>query len=151
MRLLRGVLIFKLGALVGMMVAAAVFKRVVTSSGDEESDEVSLVAIFDGKELKSRAQAFRGGSMLAWFGGIEADLRDAELAPGAQLAVNAIFGGIELRTPPGWRIESDVKAIAGGISVPTAAEVDPAAPVLTLVGGAYFGGVDVSSKADAAS
>jgi hypothetical protein len=149
-RLLRGIAIFKLGALVGMMAAAALFKRVVVSSGDEESDELALVAIFDGKELKSRARAFRGGSMLAWFGGIEADLRDAELAPGAQLTVNAIFGGIEITTPPDWRIESQVKAVMGGISAPTPADDDASARVLTLVGGAYFGGIEVSSKADAA-
>jgi hypothetical protein len=38
---------------------------------DAESDELGLVAILEGVQLESRAKAFRGGSMLAWFGGVE--------------------------------------------------------------------------------
>lgn len=84
MRPLRGLLLFKLGAWVGMMAAAAFVRRAVPSHGDEESDELGLVAVLNGIELKSRARAFRGGSMLAWFGGIAVDLREVELAPGAR-------------------------------------------------------------------
>ena len=65
-----------LGVTTGFAVAAAAVKRVLPSRGDEESDEVALAAIFGGIELVSRARAFRGGSMLAWFGGIAVDLRD---------------------------------------------------------------------------
>ena len=54
-------------------------KRAMPSRGDEDSDEVSLVAIFDGVKLESRAKAFKGGSMLAWFGGIDVDLTEVEL------------------------------------------------------------------------
>ena len=141
MSLLRRLLLFKLGALVGMIVAAAIVKRIVRSRGDADSDELALVAIFDGVELESRAKAFRGGSMLAWFGGIEADLSGAELAPGARLSVHALFGGIEVTTPATWRVESEAKAVMGGIDARGAA--DPDAPVLTLDGMAVFGGIEV--------
>lgn len=148
MSLLRRLLLFKLGALVGMLAAAAFFKRVVRSRGDAESDELALVAILDGVELESRAKAFRGGSMLAWFGGIEADLSGAELADGAQLTVHALFGGIDVTTPPGWRVESDTKAFAGGIDA--RGSDDPEAPVLRLDGMAVFGGIDVGPAKRAA-
>ena len=82
MRPLRTLVVFKLGAWVGMFAAAAFIKRALPSRGDEESDELTLVAVFDGIDLKSRAKGFKGGSVLAWFGGIALDLRDAELAPG---------------------------------------------------------------------
>ncbi len=82
MRPLRTLVVFKLGAWVGMLAAAAFIKRALPSRGDEESDELTLVAVFDGIDLKSRAKGFKGGSVLAWFGGIALDLRDAELAPG---------------------------------------------------------------------
>jgi hypothetical protein len=131
------------------MAAAAVFiKRALPSRGDEDSDEVSLVAVFDGIDLKSRAKAFKGGSMLAWFGGIAVDLRDAELAPGARLSVHSLFGGIALKTPPSWRIESTAKALGGGIAVQTPAQDDPEAPVLTLEGMSVFGGIAVVAKPD---
>ena len=148
MGLIRRLLLFKLGALVGMIVAAAFFKRVVRSRGDAESDELALVAILDGVELESRSKAFRGGSMLAWLGGIDVDLTDAELAPGARLSVHALFGGIDVTIPPTWRVESDTKALMGGIDA-RGVQDDPDAPVLVLEGMAFFGGIDVGPKARA--
>jgi hypothetical protein len=144
---LRGLLLFKLGAWVGVMGAAAFVRRTVPSRGDEESDELDLVAVFDGIDLKSRAEAFKGGSMLAWFGGINVDLREVELAPGAQLSLNTFFGGIAIKTPPGWRIESELKALAGGVDAPAPAHDEPDSPVLTVTGSAIFGGISVAAKA----
>jgi len=146
MRPLRGLLLFELGALTGLAAAGAFVKRAMPSRGDEDSDEVALVAVLDGIDMKSRAKAFRGGSMLAWLGGINVDLREAELAPGARLTVHTLFGGVALRTPPGWRIESDAKVIMGGVDARTPAQDDPDAPVLTIDGLAVFGGIAVGSK-----
>jgi hypothetical protein len=129
-----------------MASAAAFAKQALPSRGDEESDELALVAIFDGIRLESRARAFRGGSLLAWFGGIEVDLSAAELAAGARLTVHTLFGGIEITTPPHWRVESNVKALAGGIDARAPAG-DPDAPVLVLDGLAVFGGVEVGATA----
>jgi hypothetical protein len=147
MRTLRGLLLFKLGAWVGMMGAAAFVRRTVPSHGDEESDELGLVAVFDGIELESRATAFTGGSMLAWFGGIAVDLREAELAPGATLSLHSLFGGIDITTPPSWRVESELTALAGGVDARTPADDDPDAPVLTVTGQALFGGISVGARA----
>jgi hypothetical protein len=151
MRPLKGLLLFELGALTGLAAAGAFVKRAIPSRGDEESDELALVAVLDGIDMKSRAKAFRGGSMLAWLGGIDVDLRDAELAPGARLTVNTLFGGVAIKTPPGWRIESNAKVIAGGVDVKTPAQDDPDAPVLILDGLAVFGGIAVGSQMDVAT
>jgi len=148
MRPLRGLLLFELGAWAGMMAAAAFVRRAVPSRGDEETDELGLVAVFNGIELKSRARAFSGGSMLAWFGGIEVDLREVELAPGAQLSLHTLFGGIAMTTPPNWRIESEMKALAGGIDARSPAHDDPHAATLTLTGTVLFGGVAVGARSD---
>ena len=129
------------------MGAAAFVRRAVPSRGDEESDELALVAVFDGIELKSRATAFTGGSMLAWYGGITVDLREVDLAPGARLSLHTLFGGIAIRTPPNWRIESELNAVAGGVDTPTPPPDDPDAPVLTLTGKAVFGGIAVGEHA----
>jgi len=117
------------------------------SRGDSESDEVSLVAIFDGVDLESRATAFRGGSMLAWFGGVAVDLREAQLAPDAHLTLNTLCGGIAIRVPEGWRVRSNLTALAGGVDVRVPEPEDAAAPTLTLDGAALFGGVAVGARA----
>lgn len=129
-----------------MFASAAVMKRAFPSLGDAESDEVKLVAIQDGIAIKSRAQAFRGGSMFSWFGGIAVDLREAQLAPDARLDVGSLFGGIAIRIPPGWKVESNVKAIAGGVNVAVRDVEAQNAPTLRIDGFAAFGGVAVGAK-----
>ena len=146
MRILRALTLTALGFWAGMAAAAAVVKRAVPSRGDAESDEVALVAIFDGVVLKSRAKSFRGGSMFSWFGGVAVDLRDAHLAPDAHVKVHSLFGGIAIRVPVGWRIESRVKALGGGVTIGAPEPEDPDAPTLTLDGFAAFGGVAVGAK-----
>jgi hypothetical protein len=134
------------GFMGGFMVAAAVVKRALPSSGDAESNDVSLVAVFDGVNLRSRATSFRGGSMLAWYGGIDVDLREAQLAPDARISVTSLFGGISLRVPSEWRVESNVRAIAGGVGISGSDPDDPDAPTLVLNGIAAFGGIGVSRQ-----
>jgi Cell wall-active antibiotics response 4TMS YvqF len=150
MRLVRTLGVLLLGFYAGIMAAAALVKRSLPSRGDAESDEVALVAIFGGAELKSRAQAFRGGSMLAWFGGVAADLREATLAPGATLNAGALWGGVAIAVPEGWRVEADARAFAGGVDVKVPEPDDPDAPTLTIVARAAFGGVAIATKAPAA-
>jgi hypothetical protein len=146
MRVLRGIGLLTVGAWAGFAAAAATLKRALPSRGDEESDEVALVAIFDGIDLKSRSQAFRGGSMLAWYGGVAVDLREAVLAPDATLRVHSLFGGIAVRVPPEWRIESSANALMGGVEV-RGAQDGPEVPTLRLEGWALFGGIAVGAKA----
>jgi hypothetical protein len=150
MRVFRVLAATTVGAFGGFAAAAVVMRRVLASRGGSRSDEVALVAIFDGVELSSRATPFRGGSMLAWFGGIAVDLREAKLAPVAHLSVHAVFGGIAIRVPPGWRIESNVHAVGGGVAIDSPYTDDAQAPHLVLDGFALFGGVAVGAKAGAA-
>ena len=146
MRLLRTLIVFKLGVWLGLAMGALLVKRVLPSRGDEESDEVELVAVFTGVELRSRSKSFRGGSMLSWFGGIAVDLREARLAPDAHLELGSLMGGIAIRVPPGWRVVSNVRTLAGGVAVQVPEPTDPAAPTLTLDGFSAFGGIAVGAK-----
>jgi hypothetical protein len=150
-RLFRTIGLTSLGALAGFGAAAAVVKRTLPTRGDEDSDELALVAVFDGVKLESRARAFVGGSMLAWFGGIAVDLRGATLAPGAQLTVHSLFGGIAGRVPPDWHIESRIRVLAGGVDVRAPEPEGTTAPMLALDGLVLFGGISVGARgADAA-
>jgi hypothetical protein len=147
MRALRSLGLVVVGFYAGLVAAAALVKRALPSHGDAESDDVRLAAILGGVELQSRAQAFRGGSMLAWFGGIAVDLREAKLAADARLTVTAIFGGVDVKVPAGWRVESRARSLAGGVSVDVLAPEDPTAPTLTIDGGTVFGGVSIRAVA----
>jgi hypothetical protein len=146
-RVLRAIGLTAAGSFLGFVAAALLAKRALPSQGDETSDEVALTAIFGGVELKSRARAFRGGSMLAWFGGIAVDLREADLAPDARLSVSTLLGGIAIRVPPGWKVESRATAVAGGVDIDAPQPGEEDAPVLVLDGFAFLGGIAVKAGA----
>ena len=146
MRPFRAFTLTTVGAFAGFLAAASLVKRAVPSRGGEESDEIALVAIFDGVDLKSRASAFVGGSVLAWFGGVALDLRDAIPEPDARLTVHALFGGVAVRVPPGWRLVSNLSSFAGGADVREGAIESPDAPTLTIDGRALFGGIAVGAR-----
>jgi hypothetical protein len=148
MRLLRTLLVFKLGFCAGLIAAGALVKAAFPSRGDEESDEVALMAVLQGIQLRSRAQAFRGGTMMSWLGGIAVDLRDAQLAPGAQLDLRSVLGGIAIRVPTGWRVTSNINALGGGVAINVPEPDDPDAPTLTLDGMTVLGGVAVGAKTE---
>ena len=138
--------VFVLGVFAGWMAAAVAVKRAIPSRGDAQSDDVALVAVFDGTKLTSEATQFRGGSIFAWYGGVDADLRGVELAAGARLWVAAMFGGIQLIVPDTWRVQANIRAVAGGYDVSGTDPDDPGAPLLVIEGYAFCGGVAVSRK-----
>ena len=146
MRFLRGLLLFKLGFWAGSIASAQLVKRAFPSRGDEESDEVRLVAVLNGIELRSRAQAFRGGSMFTWLGGIAVDLSETRLAPDAHLDLVSLVGGIALRVPAGWRVESDMQSLGGGVAVDVPTPDADDAPTLRVTGFTAFGGIAVGVK-----
>ena len=147
-RIPRGLLLFKLGFWAGTLTSAALLKRAFPSRGDAESDEVRLVAILNGVAIRSRAEAFRGGSMFSWLGGIALDLREAQLAPEARLELGSLFGGVAIRIPAGWKVISDVRSLAGGVAINAPAPADDDAPTLHLSGFTAFGGIAVGAKPD---
>ena len=103
-------------------------------------------SIFGGIEDKIVAQDFRDGEAVAILGGIDLDLRQAELSNGqATLDVTSIFGGIRLRVPRGWRVNLRNVTLFGSVEH----NREQPAPedetgVLTIVGTALFGGLEVS-------
>ena len=130
-------------------IAALIAKDRLVSRGGERDDEVDLVSIYTGRDLTSRAAAFRGGSALAWYGGGSLDLRGATLDPaGATLTVRTIFGGFRLVVPETWRVENRLIAIFGGVGdARDASLVDELGPTLVLEGFALFGGIGFVSDA----
>lgn len=118
----------------------------------DSANTMNAFAIFSGIERRISAKDFRFGRVSAVFGGVELDFRDAEIdGDSAELEVNAIFGGAEIRVPDNWRVESQSQVIFGGLSDSTRTAKLPAdattAGYKTLVisGTVTFGGVEVKN------
>jgi len=111
-------------------------------------DVVDNLALFSSVKSRNLSKNFRGGSLVALFGGIELDLRDAYiLNTGARIDVTAAFGGVNIIVPPEWKVVVKGIPAFGGWSNKTRGKnyVNPEAPVLTLQCFVAFGGVDIKN------
>jgi len=83
-----------------------------SNSSDEFFEDV---AVFGGGERKILSQSFKGGKIVAIFGGSKIDLSQCILAPGTnEIEVVAIFGGTSLLVPSDWNVKVEVFNIFGG-------------------------------------
>ena len=144
-RLIRWVVGGAVLAVGASVVGAAIAKQRIPSVGTGEDDEIALAAILAPVEFESHATAFRGGSVLLWFGGGDIDLRGVRLDPaGARLTVRTIFGGGRLIVPETWQVDLHSRAVFGGSSdMRPAFDRAPDAPRLVVDGINVFGGLAV--------
>ncbi|MFE2752294.1 hypothetical protein ACFXGA_09860 [Actinosynnema sp. NPDC059335] len=115
--------------------------------GHGESD--ARVALFGGTKVRNRAEHLTRTSVSAVFGGATLDLRDAHVDHEADVDAFALFGGVEVLVPRGWRVSLGGLPIFGGYDDNTdreAAALAPDAPVLRVNATALFGGVDVRNE-----
>jgi hypothetical protein len=118
-------------------------------SANRKAGKIHETAIFGGGKRNIADPDFRGGKVDAVFGGFEIDLRmSAIVADSADLEINAVFGGVEIRIPEHWRVEMRGTGVFGGFSDETRQPSPSEFPVikrLILKGGAVFGGVVVKN------
>jgi Domain of unknown function (DUF1707)/Cell wall-active antibiotics response 4TMS YvqF len=108
-----------------------------------------IVAIFGGATRKGIWHPEPEMSVLAVFGGVELDFRDAVL-PGREIVLHAtsVLGGVEITVPPEMRVVDSGVAILGGreIAGNVAESAGPDAPVLRIDGSCVLGGIEVKRK-----
>jgi hypothetical protein len=138
------------GGAMAMWSAIQARRLMPTASSDtiDPRDTLEESAIFGGIEKRLNSREFRGGRLQAIFGGIELDLRDADmLGNEAVIHANAIFGGIEMRVPETWYVATRGQGVFGGFSDSTrfSPPADPEKPKKTLIvlGTSLFGGVEI--------
>lgn len=114
---------------------------------DTDQDIVDNLSLFSGVKSRNISKNFRGGSLVAIFGGIDMDLRNAVLLNGARMDVTAAFGGVNIIVPPEWTVVVKGIPIFGGWSNKTSSKnyINPDAPVLTLHCFVAFGGVEIKN------
>ena len=132
--------------IVGAIAARSARARIVPKA-DPEADDVALAAFFGPLAFRSRAAAFRGGTVDCWYGGGTIDLRGATLDPaGATLRVRAIFGGASIVVPADWNVTVSVIGLGGAGDGRPAVERPADAPHLDIRGFAVFGGFGITSE-----
>jgi hypothetical protein len=131
-----------------------VWRAVWIPSSDTREDgaqttRVEATAILGGAKRTVRSQDFRGGSLTAVMGGCELDLREAQITGNeAVIDVFAFWGGIEIKAPADWEIESRGIAILGGFGEQNKREREGARPPskrLIITGMVIMGGAEIKA------
>jgi len=105
------------------------------------------IAIFGGGERKVVTPNFKGGRMVAAFGGSKVDLSHSSISVGEKpvIEVVCIFGGTALMVPADWNVKMEVFNIFGGyVDKRIASIVDPNKTIV-IKGVTIFGGGEVKS------
>jgi predicted membrane protein len=136
---------------VGLVLIWGALRPPVVADGNPDSvDVLNAVAVFGGCERRVKSPNFKGGRTMSLFGGVELDLRDAKIEGDvASLEINCIFGGVEIRVPDNWYVDSKSIPIMGGYSDKThvPANDNPLNPrkTLQITGTVVFGGVEITN------
>lgn len=106
------------------------------------------VAVMSGFERKGRWTVPKRFDCVAFWGGVELDLRDANFAD-HEVTINcvAVMGGVDVVVPPGVEVLVRGVGIMGGFDYgEDGVPGDPDAPRVIVTGFAFWGGVGVTRK-----
>ncbi|MEN8039871.1 MAG: LiaF domain-containing protein [Actinomycetota bacterium] len=144
MKTLKNILFWFVAVTASSAVAALVVKNRTPEFGDENDDVFSVVAAMGGRVFESKTQSLTEARATAFMGGIELDLLDAELAPGAFLTLRAVMGGIDVIVPAHWRVEVMARSLMGGVGNLSDPDADAdQTPVLLVDALAVVGGIEI--------
>lgn len=105
---------------------------------------MSGFAFMSGNKQRLAGEVFRGADATAVMGGVELDLRLAQLEGEARINVFAFWGGIEIKVPQDWCVVLNGMPLLGGIEDKTLPPMNPEKR-LVIEGYAIMGGVEVKN------
>jgi hypothetical protein len=106
-----------------------------------------VVAIMGGEQRKGRWRPSKRTNAIAVMGGVDIDLREAELADGAEILAIPVMGAVTVTVPDGVSVEMSGFALMGGNSGPEDKVLPlPNSPVVRVRAFSLMGGVVVERK-----
>jgi hypothetical protein len=124
-------------------------RRPFTNPFGRPEPSAQVFVIFGSLKRVISSFDFRRCEALSLFGEVNLDLTHAQISPRqgrAVLEANAIFGAVNVRVPPDWRIQVRGAGVFGGYedkTIPPRPAPDFVPPELIITGAAVFGGVVV--------
>lgn len=101
-----------------------------------------FAAVFSGRKVNFDNQNFEGANITAVFGGVDLDLRNAQIRKDCVINVSATFGGIDILLPANVNASVSATGIFGGVS--DKRRNSPGNTVTVYITGlCMFGGADI--------
>jgi predicted membrane protein len=113
------------------------------SENIDSDSTINTTAVLGGVKRNVCSKDFRGGELTAVMGGIDLDLRQAEIKDEAVIEVVAVMGGVEIKVPEEWHVIMQGTPVLGGFVNNANTPKEENAKRLILKGTAVMGGVEV--------
>lgn len=114
------------------------------SGGGQGKDIRWNISPIGGIRHRGRWRVPRHTIAIEVLGGVDVDLGEAELAaPEVMITKVSVIGGVNVRVPPGMRVEVSNFCILGGRNINLSGPLSPNAPVLRIRSFSVIGGVNV--------
>jgi hypothetical protein len=144
---------FDLGDLIPIAIAAwgaklvwdALGRRTARPADGDSDATVHAFAMMAGVRRQSTSREFRGGDVSAIMGGVDLDLRNADIKAGDEVIIDALafWGGVEIKVPPHWKVVGDVLPIMASFEDKTTGT--GTGPTLIVRGTALMGAIEVKN------
>ena len=131
------VVLITVGLMMVFSIGSANRKR-AEKSGTDDNEKV---AIFYGEQSRVRGD-YTGGSATAIFGGVDLDLRQANIKDGAIIDVFTFCGGININLPDDVIVKNEVRGVLGGSDDKTVPKPS-AKKTIYLRGECVLGGLEI--------
>ena len=119
-------------------------QKVKDLSDDKTMD--SQMAIFSGSERTYKDETFTGSSLVAVFGGVDIDLRNAKFTKDTVIRAFALFGGIDIKVPEDVNVMTRSGFLFGGISDDRKSDGTKGKHTIYIDAAGGFGGISISDK-----
>ena len=146
----------ELWVVAGVLLLVILIARLPRATGRSEGGagtNTRMIAVMGETRRMLVAEQFEGVSMTAVMGQCRLDLRNAIVQPGEEVVVDVltVMGGITIRVPDGWIVDTQALPIMGALKDLRIAPSDPnlfqgqRPPRLVLHGAVVLGGVEITS------
>ena len=134
-----------------------IIKSLIHSKNDEEVAKKvkdlgdgktmdSQMAIFSGSDRVYKDEVFAGSNIVAIFGGVSLDLRNAKFEKDTVIKAFALFGGIDIAVPDDVKVKIKSGFIFGGFSDDRKNATEKGKHTIYIDAAGGFGGVSVDDK-----
>ncbi len=116
-------------------------EKVLDKLKNKKSNTQIGCGAFSSFNMDCSGENFEGTELVATFGAVKCDLRNAVITEDCLITFTAVFGGIDILVPKGVNIKVNSTSIFGGVDN----KIKPSngAPTIYVSGLCMFGGVDI--------
>ena len=121
-------------------------KKIKNLKNDKIMD--SQMAIFSGSDRTYNDESFTGSNLVAVFGGVNLDLRNAVFKKDTVIKAFCLFGGIDIKVPKDVQVQIRSGFVFGGISDDRKDKTTKGKYTIYVDAAGGFGGISIDDKPD---